>query len=1355
MSSDSFNEDSFLSINNDSILDATVTPNDPELELEEQNLETIETINSEQCEMASIKPPKSLVVNSDIDMAQEWAEWIELYTHFDNTKTWADGSAAIRASTFISCLGREGLRILNNLGATPDDKKNFEVLKKKLEDYFAPKRNKTYERWKFHQIKQQENEAFNDFLQRLQTQVKLCSYGALCDEYTIDQIVVGIRSDRTRQKLWVEDSLDFEKSKKICRADENAEKQINEIHADATSAVNAISAKSNKEFDCSRCGQRHGRRECPAYGRKCKKCQGLHHYASMCKSQDDDDDEVDEKKQTKNKGKSINKNKKKFETKKKVNAVLENDSSDDECSDAESSEYEYNVSSIRVNALSDEKYEDKWSEILDVGEKTLKVKLDTGAECNVISLKQANLLDVEIKKSVTKRIVAFNNDIVPVIGEIKIKCAAAQKEKNVVFKVVKPNIQTILGSDMCEKLGLIVRVRTVRGKDNNKAIGCCNSFEYEIDFIDEPNFKVIPARRIAHALKDKVKSELNKMVEMNIIVPVQEPSPAVSPLVIVNKGEKLRICMDPTELNKNIKRRHYPLKTVEEIAANVNGAKYFTKLDCEKGFWQIKVSERTSKYLVISTPWGRYRYLRMPFGISSAPEVFSQVMTSTLENIDNCEVAMDDIFLYADTKEKLHKITKQAEKRLSDAGFTLNKNKCEYGKKRVKFLGHIFSANGYEADPDKIEAINKLKVPTNVKELQRLLGMVTYLSKFIKNLSNITEPLRKLLVKEVAWFWDSEQQEAFANIKKALTTTPVLGYYDVNKEVKLSVDASSTALGACLLQNGKPVAYATRALTKAEKNYPQIEKEATAIRFACKKFHEYVYGKSLVIESDHKPLESIFKKPLMNAPMRLQRILWDVLQYSPKIVYTKGTDIPLADALSRDCDNEQKHEQPSEPEQFQISAIFAINEKTKQHLTKLTAEDLELQLLKAVIHRGWPEDDKKLPESVKKYATIKDEISEEDGLLFKSNKVIVPRAEIGNILRDIHKGHPGVTKSLARARQSLYWCGQSKDIKNFVERCSVCERTQKSKTKEPLLQKVIPDYPFQNVSSDLFHFKGHEYLLIADHYSGFMDFQKLRSTTSTEVVYQLKKWFSVHGIPEKLETDGGPQYTSKTFDDFVKRWQIEHIKSSPHYARSNGFAERNVQTAKNLLKKCWYDGSDVHEALVMLRNTPRNDTLGSPAQRLFSRNLRTFIPTEKEKLKPKVMDNVTRELAKLRFQQKIYADKISSPFKQLEVNEKVRMKVGHREWIPATVVEKTKFPRSVIVETTAGKKYRRNNIHLQRTKANIPDLSYDTDVQTIPENIPLEEPAAPAQPPVVVPNNGDEIRTRSGRLIKKPERYQA
>ena len=213
---------------------------------------------------------------------------------------------------------------------------------------------------------------------------------------------------------------------------------------------------------------------------------------------------------------------------------------------------------------------------------------------------------------------------------------------------------------------------------------------------------------------------------------------------------------------------------IEEIAARVKGAEYFTKLDCQKGFWQIPVTERTSDYLTVATPWGRYQYLRMPFGISSAPEVFSEIMNTTLEGIEHCEAAMDDIFVYAETVKQLEISTKQVIDRLNKAGFTLNKDKCEYNKESVKFLGHIFTANGILADNEKIEAIKQLRVPSNVKEVQRFLGMITYLGKFIAYLSELTEPLRKLLHKQTEWHWDPEQQLAFEKLKTVMSTTPVL-----------------------------------------------------------------------------------------------------------------------------------------------------------------------------------------------------------------------------------------------------------------------------------------------------------------------------------------------------------------------------------------------------------------------------------------------------------------------------------------------------------------------------------------------------------------------------------------------------
>lgn len=231
------------------------------------------------------------------------------------------------------------------------------------------------------------------------------------------------------------------------------------------------------------------------------------------------------------------------------------------------------------------------------------------------------------------------------------------------------------------------------------------------------------------------------MVKMDVIKPISEPTPAVSPMLIVRKNGKIRICIDPVELNKNIRRRHYPMKTFEHVAANMKDAKYFTKLDCRSGFWQIKVTKRTSKYLTFATPWGRYCCLRMPFGISPAPEIFCEHIAGVLNGLEGVEEAMDDFIIHAKTLQPLKDRTEKVIRAIHAAGLTLNLEKCEFEKTTIKFLGHIFTQNGLMPDPDKIDAIKNLEVPTEKKRLQRILGMVTYLNKFIPNLSTITDPL--------------------------------------------------------------------------------------------------------------------------------------------------------------------------------------------------------------------------------------------------------------------------------------------------------------------------------------------------------------------------------------------------------------------------------------------------------------------------------------------------------------------------------------------------------------------------------------------------------------------------------------
>ena len=191
----------------------------------------------------------------------------------------------------------------------------------------------------------------------------------------------------------------------------------------------------------------------------------------------------------------------------------------------------------------------------------------------------------------------------------------------------------------------------------------------------------------------------------------------------------------------------------------------------------------------------------------------------------------------------------------------------------------MLSEKELEADPEKCRAVKEMPKPTNVTELQSFLQFIQYLAIFITNLSEVTAPLRQLLEKDISWHWNEAHEAAFNKLKDLVANAPVLRYFDVKQPLTLSVDASSKGLGAVILQEDKPIAYASRALTKTQQNYAQIEKETLAIAFGCSKFHEYIFRREITVESDHKPLQSIFRKPLYQAPPRLQRILLTLQQY--------------------------------------------------------------------------------------------------------------------------------------------------------------------------------------------------------------------------------------------------------------------------------------------------------------------------------------------------------------------------------------------------------------------------------------------------------------------------------------------
>jgi hypothetical protein len=380
------------------------------------------------------------------------------------------------------------------------------------------------------------------------------------------------------------------------------------------------------------------------------------------------------------------------------------------------------------------------------------------------------------------------------------------------------------------------------------------------------------------------------------------------------------------------------------------------------------------------------------------------------------EVSMDDILIHASDRKRLDEVTTTVLKKLKAAGLKLNGEKCVFGVTRVKFLGHILTDKGLEVDDSKVEAISKLKKPGTVKQLRRLLGMVNYLGKFVRGLTDLTEPLRELTKTKVEWQWGPEQDTAFDNIKQALSVAPVLKYYDVNAKVTLQVDASSKAMSAVLMQDGLPVAYAAKAFTETQQNYPQIEKEASAVRFGCTKFHEYIYGKNLEIETDHKPLVNIFKKHLEDAPARLRRIMLDVLTYKPNLVYKKGSELFLADTFSRDCDVTPNE---NEPEDLEVLLVLDMTDPVREEMIAATARDEELQELAAVIQRGWPDEIDQVSKRIKKYWNFREELTTYQGLLFKGDRIVIPEDKINYAMHIAHLGHNGIQHAMRRARQSM------------------------------------------------------------------------------------------------------------------------------------------------------------------------------------------------------------------------------------------------------------------------------------------------------------------------------------------------
>ena len=503
----------------------------------------------------------------------------------------------------------------------------------------------------------------------------------------------------------------------------------------------------------------------------------------------------------------------------------------------------------------------------------------------------------------------------------------------------------------------------------------------------------------------KLKEEIDRLEGLNIITPVNVPTSWISATVVtLKKNGNVRLCVDPKPLNQALKRNHYPLPTIEDVFPELSNARCFTVLDAKMGFgmcpWTRKVAMQLHLALRGEDTDGSECHLA-----SHRPLKNSNEDDQALAGLSGCKTIADDILVFGcganddeavkDHDENLIALLQ----RCREKGVKLNRGKLQLRLKEVAYMGHVLSADGLQPDPEKVKAIREMPAPTDKQSIQRLLGMTNYLQKFAPRLSEITSPLRELTKNDNEFQWDEQVHgAALEETKKILSTTPVLKYFDPSAMTRLPCDASMHGLGACLMQDGHPVAYASRSLTPTEVQYARIEKELLAIVFGMEKFETYLYGRKVLVESDHKPLEAIFKKSLLNAPKRLQRMLLRLQRYEFEVSYKKGTSLLMADPLSRaylslkEAPEDQEDvmtvletRSPTEIEAEQVNMLqyLPVKDETLCQIQNLSQEDAILKTLACIIKQGWPESKLHLPLEVQDYFPFKEELTLQNGVICK------------------------------------------------------------------------------------------------------------------------------------------------------------------------------------------------------------------------------------------------------------------------------------------------------------------------------------------------------------------------------------
>nr|CAJ00278.1 hypothetical protein [Lotus japonicus] len=666
--------------------------------------------------------------------------------------------------------------------------------------------------------------------------------------------------------------------------------------------------------------------------------------------------------------------------------------------------------------------------------------------------------------------------------------------------------------------------------------------DHKIILKDGSNPVSLRPYRYPPAQKDVIDKMVKELLESGVIQP--SSSPFASPIVLVKKKDgSWRMCVDYRKLNDMTVKAKFPIPLVEDLLDELGGAKIFSKLDLRAGYHQLRMRPEDVEKTAFQTHSGQYEYVVMPFGLTNAPSTFQGAMNAIFAPFLRKSVLIffDDILVYSATVEAHLQHLREVFAVLRKHSFYVKRSKCAFFTPVIEYLGHFISASGVSTDSTKIKAIQDWPEPVTIKQLRGFLGLTGYYRRFIKGYSILASPLTDLLRKD-GFHWSAAASAAFLQLKNALVQAPVLAIPDLQKPFTVETDASSTGIGAVLLQDKHPVAFISKVLSPRNRLLSVYDRELLALVHAVTKWHQYLAIQQFTILTDQQSLKFLLEQRL-STPAQY-RWVTKLMGLSYVIQYKRGKENVVADALSR----------ASHGELFQLS-VSSVSSELWGLLTQAYAADEALQqLISQVLAQ---------PQLHAHYSVV-------DGFLFRKHRLMIPnnsqvRTLILEWLHSSHQGgHSGIRATVVRIKSLFFWKGLSKDVADFIQKCETCLRCKYERVASPgLLQPLpIPAGVWQSIAMDFIdklpksHGKDAIWVVI-DRLSKYAHFIPLTHpyTASTLAEIFIKEVYRLHGAPSNIVSDRDPLFTSTFWTAFLQQLGISQSLTTAYHPQSDGQSE--------------------------------------------------------------------------------------------------------------------------------------------------------------------------------------------------------